>query len=53
MYAFKPEPEALMGKLPGYAISTGIQLLNSTRCRKEMEEYRDAVDRRVLSSLKS
>ncbi|XP_046145919.1 uncharacterized protein LOC114881174 isoform X2 [Osmia bicornis bicornis] len=50
--ALEPEPEALMGKLSGYAITTAIQQLNSTRCRKEMEEYRDAVNHRVLWSLK-
>ncbi|XP_046145166.1 nose resistant to fluoxetine protein 6-like isoform X3 [Osmia bicornis bicornis] len=50
--ALKPEPETLMGNLPGYAITTGIQQLNSTRCRREMEIFRDAVDHGVLWSLR-
>ncbi|XP_029054871.2 nose resistant to fluoxetine protein 6-like [Osmia bicornis bicornis] len=50
--ALKPEPETLMGNLPGYAITTGIQRLNSTRCRREMEIFRDAVDHGVLWSLR-
>nr|XP_034190369.1 nose resistant to fluoxetine protein 6-like [Osmia lignaria] len=50
--ALKPEPEALMGNLPGYAITTGMQQLNSTRCRREMQIFRDAVDNGVLWSLR-
>ncbi|XP_029050764.2 nose resistant to fluoxetine protein 6-like [Osmia bicornis bicornis] len=50
--ALKPESEALMGNLPGYAITTGIQQLNSTRCRREMQIFRDAVDHGVLWSLR-
>ncbi|XP_034190365.2 nose resistant to fluoxetine protein 6-like [Osmia lignaria lignaria] len=50
--ALKPEPEALMRNLPGYAITTGTQQLNSTRCRREMQIFRDAVDNGVLWSLR-
>ncbi|XP_076395912.1 uncharacterized protein LOC143265791 isoform X2 [Megachile rotundata] len=42
----------LMENLPGYAVISSIEQLNRSRCRTEMEQFRDAVDRRILWSLK-
>ncbi|XP_076395937.1 nose resistant to fluoxetine protein 6-like isoform X2 [Megachile rotundata] len=43
---------ALMENMPGYAVISTIEQLNRTRCRTELEQFRDAVDRRILWSLK-
>ena len=42
----------LVENFPGYTITNGIEQLNLTKCRKEMDEYRVAVDDRVLWSLR-
>ncbi|XP_012146686.2 nose resistant to fluoxetine protein 6 isoform X1 [Megachile rotundata] len=46
------DPEVLKGSMPAYAITASIEQLNSTRCRTEMEKFRDSVDRGVLWSLR-
>ncbi|XP_076549288.1 uncharacterized protein LOC117610687 [Osmia lignaria lignaria] len=46
------DPETLREALPGYAITANIDQLNSTRCRTEVKEFRDSVDRGVLWSLR-
>ncbi|KZC11487.1 Nose resistant to fluoxetine protein 6 [Dufourea novaeangliae] len=38
--------------MPGYTVLTKTDLLNSTECRIEMEQLRDAIDRGVLWALK-
>lgn len=48
----KNEEEILKQSLPAYAVISGAKHLNSTRCRKELEELREAIDRRYLWSLK-
>ena len=45
-------PAALMENLPGYAVTSGIHQLNSTRCRREMEVFQDAVNHGVLWSIR-
>uniref|UniRef100_UPI0014783E66 nose resistant to fluoxetine protein 6-like n=1 Tax=Osmia lignaria TaxID=473952 RepID=UPI0014783E66 len=45
-------PATLMENLPGYAVTSGIQQLNSTRCRREMQIFRDAVNQGVLWSIR-
>lgn len=42
---------AMMENLPGYAVTIGIEQLNATQCRTEMEQYRDAISHRILWSL--
>jgi len=39
--------------LPAYAIALKANFLNSTTCGKELRIFRDAVDQRILWSLKS
>ncbi|EZA56849.1 Nose resistant to fluoxetine protein [Ooceraea biroi] len=38
--------------LPAYAVASTADLLNSTICRKELQDFRDAVDQRILWSLR-
>jgi len=38
--------------LPAYAIASKADFLNSTTCGKELRIFRDAVDQRILWSLK-
>lgn len=38
--------------LPGYAIASVANLLNSTICGKELQKFRDAVDQRIPWGLK-
>ena len=38
--------------LPVYAVMENIDLLNSSRCRTEIEEFRNAVDKRVTWGLR-
>lgn len=37
---------------PAYALMENIDLLNSSRCRTEMEEFRNGVDNKILWSLR-
>jgi len=37
---------------PAYVISSMADFLNSTMCGKELQNFRDAVDQRILWSLK-
>lgn len=39
--------------LPAYIIASRASLVNSTICGKELRDFRDAVDQRILWSLKS
>lgn len=45
-------PHTLSETLPAYAITDHLNLLNASRCRTELEEFRAAVDRGVLWSLR-
>ncbi|XP_015433628.1 PREDICTED: nose resistant to fluoxetine protein 6-like [Dufourea novaeangliae] len=48
----KSNREAMIETMPGYTVLTKTDLLNSTECRIEMEQLRDAIDRGVLWALK-
>lgn len=39
--------------LPAYAVALRANLLNSTICGKELQDFRDALEQRILWSLKS
>lgn len=39
--------------LPAYGIASRADLLNSTRCGMELHNFRDAIDKRILWSLRS
>ncbi|XP_039306609.1 uncharacterized protein LOC105205282 [Solenopsis invicta] len=38
--------------LPAYVIASKAELLNSTTCGKELQNFRDAIDQRILWSFK-
>jgi len=39
--------------LPAYAVAATADFLNLTICRKELQNFRDAIDQRILWSLRS
>ena len=53
---FYPSSQAtteIMGQIfPVYALTENIDLLNSSRCRTEMEELRNGVDNKIIWSLR-
>ncbi|KAK9306331.1 hypothetical protein QLX08_003022 [Tetragonisca angustula] len=44
--------ETMRQTFPAYALTENIDLLNSSRCRTEMEEFRNGVDNKILWSLR-
>ncbi|XP_003394317.1 nose resistant to fluoxetine protein 6 [Bombus terrestris] len=46
------DPVTMRQVLPVYAVMENIDLLNSSRCRTEIEEFRNAVDKRVTWGLR-
>lgn len=44
--------DARVQALPAYAIASAADLINSTICGKELQNFRDAVDQRILWGLK-
>ncbi|KAF3422276.1 hypothetical protein E2986_05851 [Frieseomelitta varia] len=44
--------ETMRQMFPAYALMENIDLVNSSRCRAEMEEFRNGVDNKILWSLR-
>lgn len=51
--SFSESNENISHILPAYAIAERAYLLNSTTCGRELQDFRNAVDQRILWSLKS
>ncbi|XP_060812347.1 nose resistant to fluoxetine protein 6-like isoform X1 [Bombus pascuorum] len=47
------DPVIMRQILPVYAVMENIDLLNSSRCRTEIEEFRNAVDKRIIWGLRA
>ncbi|XP_043578457.1 nose resistant to fluoxetine protein 6-like isoform X2 [Bombus pyrosoma] len=46
-------PVTMRQALPAYAVLENVDLLNSSRCRTEIDEFRNAVDNKILWSLRA
>nr|XP_033205024.1 nose resistant to fluoxetine protein 6-like [Bombus vancouverensis nearcticus] len=47
------DPVTMRQVLPAYAVLKNVDLLNSSRCRTELDEFRNAVDNQILWGLRA